>query len=293
VRVGIIGAGHVGGNVAQFLTGAGHDVTVSFSRDPGALGRLAAELGARASAGTPAEAVSAGEVVVISVPWPIIGQALNQAGSLAGKVIIDTCNQFGPGARQIPAGQTAAQFNQARMPGARYTKSFNTLTAGFQRQAAARTGESRVVQWLCGDDAEAKTVAAGLITDAGFVPVDLGGTADAAVMECPAGLARSTARSTASVTPRRWPRPSGRADRSRPYPATRSPDQEADMRAVTVSAYGAAPAVIDLPDPEPGPGQLLIKVGAAGVNPMDRSIAGGQWQAMMPASVRREISRLL
>ena len=65
------------------------------------------------------------------------------------------------------------------------------------------------------------------------------------------------------------------------------------MRAVTVSAYGAAPAVIDLPDPEPGPGQLLIKVGAAGVNPMDRSIAGGQWQAVMPASVRREISRLL
>ena len=56
------------------------------------------------------------------------------------------------------------------------------------------------------------------------------------------------------------------------------------MRAVTVSAYGAAPAVIDLPDPEPGPGQLLTKVSAAGVNPMDRSIAGGQWQAMMPAT---------
>jgi len=185
VRVGIIGAGHIGGNIAVFLGGAGHEVTVSFSREPGSLGRLAAEIGSRASAGSPAEAVSASEVVVISVPWPVIDEALTAAGSLAGKVVIDTCNQFGAGAERIPADQTAAQFNQARMPGARYTKSFNTLTAAFQRGAAVRNGGSRVVQWLCGDDAEAKTVVAGLITDAGFVPVDLGGTADAAAMEAP------------------------------------------------------------------------------------------------------------
>ena len=185
MRVGIIGAGHIGGNIAVFLGGAGHEVTVSFSREPGSLGRLAAEIGSRASAGSPAEAVSASEVVVISVPWPVIDQALTAAGSLAGKVVIDTCNQFGAGAERIPAGQTAAQFNQARMPGARYTKSFNTLTAAFQRRTATRNGDSRVVQWLCGDDAGAKAIVAGLITEAGFVPVDVGGTADAAAMEAP------------------------------------------------------------------------------------------------------------
>ena len=185
MRVGIIGAGHIGGNIAVFLGGAGHEVIVSFSREPGSLGRLAAEIGSRASAGSPAEAVSASEVVVISVPWPVIDQALTAAGSLAGKVVIDTCNQFGAGAERIPAGQTAAQFNQARMPGARYTKSFNTLTAAFQRRTATRNGDSRVVQWLCGDDAGAKTIVAGLITEAGFVPVDVGGTADAAAMEAP------------------------------------------------------------------------------------------------------------
>jgi len=115
----------------------------------------------------------------------VIDEALTAAGSLAGKVVIDTCNQFGAGAERIPAGQTAAQFNQARMPGARYTKSFNTLTAAFQRRTATRNGDSRVVQWLCGDDAGAKTIVAGLITEAGFVPVDVGGTADAAAMEAP------------------------------------------------------------------------------------------------------------
>ena len=71
------------------------------------------------------------------------------------------------------------------MPGARYAKSFNTLTAAFQAQAAGRTGQARVVQWLCGDDPGAKKVVAGLIEDAGFVPADLGGTAGCAVMEAP------------------------------------------------------------------------------------------------------------
>lgn len=185
MHVGIVGAGHIGGNIAAFLAAAGHDVTVSFSREPGSLDRLAAEIGARASTGSAADAVAAAEVVVISVPWSVIDEALAQAGPLTGKVVVDTCNQFGAGAKSIPAGRTAAQFNQARMPGARYTKSFNTLTAGFQRRAASRTSDSRVVQWLCGDDAEAKAMVAGLIADAGFVPADLGGTAEAAVMEAP------------------------------------------------------------------------------------------------------------
>jgi 8-hydroxy-5-deazaflavin:NADPH oxidoreductase len=185
VRVGIIGAGHIGGNIASFLAGAGHDVTVSFSRDPGSLEKLAGEIGARVSPGSPAEAAASAEVVVVSVPWPVIDEALAQAGPLAGKVVIDTTNQFGAGAELIPAGHTAAQFNQARMPGARYTKSFNTLTAAFQRHAAARSDGNRVVQWLCGDDSQAKAIVASLITDAGFLPVDLGGTADATVMEAP------------------------------------------------------------------------------------------------------------
>ena len=71
------------------------------------------------------------------------------------------------------------------MWGARYTKCFNTLTSAFQAEAAGRQGEKRVVQWLCGDDANAKEVVAGLVEDAGFVPVDLGGTAECSVMEAP------------------------------------------------------------------------------------------------------------
>lgn len=184
MQVGIIGAGRIGGGVARQLAGAGHQVLLSFSRDRATLDQLAAQIGPSVSTGSPADAVSFGEVVVVSVPWTVLPTALEQAGPLDSKIVIDTTNQFG-GPPLPPDGQTAAAFNMARMPGARYTKSFNTLTAAFQAEAAGRDGDERVVQWLCGDDAGAKEIVAGLIRDAGFAPVDLGGTAGCAVMEAP------------------------------------------------------------------------------------------------------------
>ena|SRR5436305_3286554 len=184
MRIGIIGAGHIGGNCAQrFIASGKHEVMLSFSRDPERLAQFARELGDKAYTGTPQEAVQFGDVIVLSVPWDAIPEALRQAGSLAGKIVIDTTNQFGS---TLPSkGQTAAEFNAARMPGARYTKSFNTLTAGFQRQTASRPNGDKIVQWICGNDAEAKKTVASLIEDAGYVPVDLGGTRDCQIMEAP------------------------------------------------------------------------------------------------------------
>jgi len=185
MRIGIIGAGHIGGNCARrFVLSGKHEVKLSFSREPANLEALAEELGDKASVGTPGEATSFGEVVVISVPWDAIPEALRQAGSLAGKIVIDTTNQFG--SHELPSkGQTAAEFNAARMRGARYTKSFNTLTARFQRETADRPSDQKIVQWICGDDVEAKRVVAALIDDAGYVPVDLGSNKTCEVMEAP------------------------------------------------------------------------------------------------------------
>jgi predicted dinucleotide-binding enzyme len=184
MRIGIIGAGRIGGNAARLFAKAGHEVKLTFAHDPAHLAQLASEIGTEASIGVPADAVAFGNVVLVSVPWGVIPEALEQAGSLKGKIVIDTTNQYGPGPMPAP-GQTAAQFNSARMPGARYTKSFNTLTADFQASAATRRGADRAVQWICGDDDDAKKIVAQLIDDAGFQPVDLGGTASCAIMEAP------------------------------------------------------------------------------------------------------------
>jgi predicted dinucleotide-binding enzyme len=184
MRIGIVGAGRIGGNCAKQFAKGGHEVKLSFSRDRRRLEALANEIGDRASVGTAREAAEFGEVVVLSVPWDSIDEALSQSGSLAGKIVIDTTNQFGR--ISLPAdGETAAQHNAARMPGARYTKCFNTLTSGFQAEVAGRPGQERVVQWICGDDAEANRIVAGLVSDAGYAPVDIGGSAGCAVMEAP------------------------------------------------------------------------------------------------------------
>ena len=185
MRIGIIGAGRIGGNAARLFARAGHEVLLSFSRDADRLPALAAEIGART--GTPREAVEFGEVVFVSVPWPVVDDVIAQAGSLDGKIVIDTSNQFGREGWENLGLRTAAEVNAARTPAARYTKAFNTLTAGFQAQAARRTGPDRVVMFMCGDDQDAKRVVADLIDDAGFIAVDMRGTAAAGPMEAPRG----------------------------------------------------------------------------------------------------------
>jgi predicted dinucleotide-binding enzyme len=183
MRIGIVGAGRIGGNCAVQFAKGGHEVKLS-GRDPSKLEPLAAEIGEAASIGTPAEAAEFGEVVVFAVPWDGFDDAVASAGDLVGKIVIDTTNQYG--SSDMPAdGQTAASHHAAKVEGALYTKSFNTLTSAFQAEAAFRPEAERVVQWVCGDDAVAKQVVMGLIADAGYAPVDVGTNADAAVMEAP------------------------------------------------------------------------------------------------------------
>jgi predicted dinucleotide-binding enzyme len=183
MKIGIIGAGRIGGVMASLLTAAGHEVLLSFSRDPARLQGFAERLGDRATAGTVREAAGFGEVVVLSVPWRLVPDVVREAGSLAGKIVIDTCNQYGAGGLEsLPDGHTAAQLNQQRTQ-ARSVKCFNTLTSAFLESRAHSNPE--VVLFQCGDDPAAKQVVSGLIVDCGYAPMDVGGLADAAVMEAP------------------------------------------------------------------------------------------------------------
>jgi 8-hydroxy-5-deazaflavin:NADPH oxidoreductase len=69
MKIGVIGAGRIGGNCARQAVKGGHEVMLSFARDPSKLEQLASELGERASSGTVADAVAFGDVVIVSVPW--------------------------------------------------------------------------------------------------------------------------------------------------------------------------------------------------------------------------------
>ncbi len=175
-RIAVIGAGHIGGNLARLLAGAGHEVSVSFSTDPAKLAELAAATGTAAT--DPATAVAHADVVILSVPWRVVDTALAQAGDLTGKLVIDTTNQFGLfdghfGVLNL-GGQSAAAVNAAKAPGARWAKAFNTLTAGFQASSAGRTGPDRVVMFYATDHDDVTGRVADLIESAGFDPVRTG-----------------------------------------------------------------------------------------------------------------------
>jgi predicted dinucleotide-binding enzyme len=186
MKIGIIGSGNIGGNAGRLLARAGHEVLFSFSRDPQTLADAAAAAGPLARTGTPREAVAFGDVVMLSVPWGVIDEALAQAGSLDGKIVIDTTNQFSRGGVvDMPGGISAAEYNQRRMPGAKLVKAYNTLTAGFQASSAGRTGPDRVVMFYAGEDPQAKATVAALVNDSGFTPVDMGGWATVRYMEAP------------------------------------------------------------------------------------------------------------
>ena len=211
-RIAIVGAGRIGGNLAR-LYAAGHDVTVSFARDQDKLSALAAQIGGAAT--DPAQAVAQAEVVVISVPWGVVDTAIEQAGgpdALAGKLVIDTTNQFGRTANGFGVldlgDSSAAAVNSAKAPQATWVKAFNTLTSGFQASSAGRTGPDRVVIFYATDHDDAVPAAERLIDDAGFNPVP----------HRHAGPHRSRPSGAQGRPVRRGVPPRGRGRRRRPAP---------------------------------------------------------------------------
>ena len=90
--LGIIGAGHIGSQIARVAVAHGYDVVIANSRGPETLADLVAELGPRAKAGTAVEAGEAGDAVVVTVPLRAIDQI--PVEPLAGKVVLDTNNYY-------------------------------------------------------------------------------------------------------------------------------------------------------------------------------------------------------
>ncbi len=177
MKLGVVGSGRLGGAVGSLWVKAGHEVLFS-SRHPAELEDMVAALGPRARAGLPQEAATFGEAVLIAVPYgaiPQVGRDL--APLLKGKVVLDACNAVasrdGPIADEAKANGIGLT-SQKYFPGTRLVRAFNTLGSGVLRRESNRP-EPRVPIPIAGDDAQALEVAAGLVRDAGFDPVIVGG----------------------------------------------------------------------------------------------------------------------
>ena len=176
LKIGIIGAGKIGGTLGELWARAGHRVFLS-SRHPEQLQNLAEKIGPNAQYGFPEEAAVFGEVILISVPYGALPQVgSDYAQELKGKVVLETGNPF-PGrdgdmansARQRGTGVASAEF----LPGVRLVRAFNTIPYYDLRSEAHRSGD-RVAVPLAGDDRAALNIAMSLVEDAGFEPVVVG-----------------------------------------------------------------------------------------------------------------------
>ncbi len=185
MKIGIIGAGMIGGTLAHLLVPLGHDVAVSNSRGPASLQGMVAELGPRARAMTVDEAAEWAELVVLAVPWRT-PEALPPASTVAGKIVIDAMNPYRAWGGTYDLGDSSSsEETRTRLPGARLVKAFNTIYfrhLATEGNASLPEDERRAI-FLAGDDAEAKSVVAGLIRALGFAAVDAGTLRDGVKLE--------------------------------------------------------------------------------------------------------------
>ncbi len=183
MKIGIIGSGRVGGTIGELWVKAGHEVVFSaktIEEVHSLLDRL--KLGPRARAGTPKEAAAFGAAVLVSVPYaalPSVGR--DNAAELKGKVVLDTSNpipnrdgDMATAAREKGTGVASAEF----LPGVRLVRAFNCVGWNSMRTEAHRAGEKLAIP-LAADDQAALKVAIGLVQDAGFEAVVVGGLARA------------------------------------------------------------------------------------------------------------------
>ena len=180
MKIGILGAGNIGGNLGKGWAAAGHEIVFGV-RDPQSEKTTAAiaAAGPNAQAASVREAVDFGEVVALAVPWQAVADALAEAGDLGGKVLIDCTNRLGPVA---PGSAASAAEDVARLaPSARVVKAFNTL--GYENLADPRYGALVATAFIAGDDQQAKSTAARLAQDLGFEVEDAGPLANAALLE--------------------------------------------------------------------------------------------------------------
>ncbi len=183
MRIGIIGAGFIGGTLGRLWAAAGHTIRFG-SRNPSRLAELVAELGAAASAGSHAEAVRFADVVFTAAPygaWPDLAGELGPL--LRGKILLDAANPFerdGAFASAALAGGEGAGVPVARLlPGVLLVRAFNAVYWETLRDEAHRPGERLAIP-LAGDNPAAVEKAARLVCDAGFDPVIAGPLVQAA-----------------------------------------------------------------------------------------------------------------
>jgi 8-hydroxy-5-deazaflavin:NADPH oxidoreductase len=183
MTITILGAGNMGKGLARLAIQSGYDVVVG-ARDPAKAKALAVELGPKARSAGIAAAVSVSDFIVLAIPYDAVAAALDAAGDLSGKVIVDITNPLSPDYMSLTVGHsTSAAEEIAKLaPGAHVVKAFNTIFAQLLPREA-RADRPAVQVFTAADNEAARQRVADFIAKAGFEPVNAGPLTNARFIE--------------------------------------------------------------------------------------------------------------
>ena len=177
MRIGILGSGLMGGKLGTIFARAGHEVVFSYARSEQKLKKLARDAKGQARAGTPREAVREADAVLLAVHWSRTADAMKQAGDLSGKVILTCSLPMNEDSTALVVAHTSSGAEELarKIPSAQVVAAFQTVPSEVLFGVyEGRRKANRPSLVYCGDDERGKGVAAELIRDAGFDPVDAG-----------------------------------------------------------------------------------------------------------------------
>ncbi len=177
MRVAILGSGLMGGKLGTIFARAGHEVAFSYARSDAKLEWLAREAGGKARAAHPRDAARDADALLLAVHWSRLGDALAQAGDIAGRTVLTCSLPMNADDAELVAAHTSSGAEElAKMvPAAKVVTAFNTVPSEVLFgvfEARGRAPRPSLV--YCGDDPGGKRIAAVLIRDAGFDPLDAG-----------------------------------------------------------------------------------------------------------------------
>jgi predicted dinucleotide-binding enzyme len=175
MRVGILGSGLMGSKLGTLFARAGHQVVFSYARSKAKLTKLARDAGKNARAGTPAEAAKGADAVLLAVHWSRVDDVLKDAAEhLSSGIIVSCCLPMNDEDTELVVAHTTSGAEELakRFPNANIVSAFSTVPSEVLFEIGTKRAKPSLV--YCGDDAQSKAVAAQLIRDAGFDPVDAG-----------------------------------------------------------------------------------------------------------------------
>ncbi len=184
MNIGIIGSGKMGSGLGRLWALKGHNVLFSYARDPKKLEELAKSC-PNSRPGTPADAVASSDVILLSVGYGMVKEAIATAGPIKDKIVIDCTNPVKPDLSGLSVGLTtsAAEEIAKLVPESRVVKAFNTAFAEIYHAQSRLFGSRMPSMFYCGDDGDAKATVLRLIREIGFEPIDAGPLTSARYLE--------------------------------------------------------------------------------------------------------------